>query len=182
MQCRHQTPRPAETPDSVGCSCNKITGDTSSPTPCPPCVDFLTEHRIEQDDYIQKMLYNRNLTYFLQASREFGLSFDRPPEDIEHWAPLPGHVRFVVDSEGILKTGMQPDLADVGTRSEVRHKKGKRNRQRLWKKTEDPPPSRGSRQGPQNKGESSMTVIYEDVEALFAPEAVENLRLDDAEE
>ncbi|KAJ6255969.1 hypothetical protein Dda_9262 [Drechslerella dactyloides] len=103
---------------------------TYSATPCDACVAFVTEHSILQDEFIETMLYNRNMTYFLQSTQLFGIFCPAPPADVGRWAALPGHVCFTVDEDGNLKEGMKLD--GNARRSVLRRKKGKRDRQGQW--------------------------------------------------
>ncbi|KAK6347503.1 hypothetical protein TWF718_005344 [Orbilia javanica] len=103
-RCSHPEPRPDLIRNPAVCKCNQYI-TTWDPTPCGPCNDFLVESSISQADFIDVQMYNRNITYFLQTTNEFGIKYEHPPANIGDWVALPHHVRFTVNDEGILGEG-----------------------------------------------------------------------------
>ncbi|KAK6330385.1 hypothetical protein TWF696_003481 [Orbilia brochopaga] len=162
-------PQPADQSSDAICTCSKIADTIFLPAPCESCVEFLTEHGIFQGDFIDKLLYNRNITYWLQFAREVKLYFPEPP-DVSGWNPLPGHVRFVVDEEGTLKTGME---LDGGTRSETRRKPGKKGRQALWRQP-------GGDRSDNRNAEAGASQDQEEPRLPTITDAVASLSMSDA--
>ncbi|KAF3278844.1 hypothetical protein TWF970_004388 [Orbilia oligospora] len=86
------------------CSHYITTWDTTSP--CTPCNDFLIESSISQAEFIDLQFYNRNVTHFLQATKEFDVEYDDLPVNVGQWAGLPNHIRFTVNGQGTLIEGI----------------------------------------------------------------------------
>ncbi|KAK6542711.1 hypothetical protein TWF694_006654 [Orbilia ellipsospora] len=73
---------------------------------CNPCEQYLSHGEMTQEEFINKQLYNRNVTYYLQSSKGLGLRRRSLPTNITEWDELPNHVRFTVDRNGVLLEGV----------------------------------------------------------------------------
>ncbi|KAK6495139.1 hypothetical protein TWF481_003167 [Arthrobotrys musiformis] len=104
-RCSHPEPLPDFFPSPTSCPCNTFRTSWSASS-CGPCKNFLVDATIDQIEFIDAQLYNRNVTYFLQTSNEFGVKYDRLPERIAEWVALPNHVRFTVNDRGTLLEGV----------------------------------------------------------------------------
>ncbi|RVD89373.1 uncharacterized protein DFL_000385 [Arthrobotrys flagrans] len=115
-RCSHPEPTPDLLANLAICRCNRYT-TSWDPTPCNPCNDFLVESTISQADFIDIQMYNRNITYFLQSTNDFGIKYDHLPESIGDWVALPSHVRFMVNGQGTLMegTGVENNPDGAGT-------------------------------------------------------------------
>ncbi|KAK6519104.1 hypothetical protein TWF281_003793 [Arthrobotrys megalospora] len=103
--CSHPEPTPDLVANPAICTCNRYI-TTHEPTTCRPCHAFITELAISQAEFINIQLYNRNVTYFLQSTNEFGVKHDSLPPGIGRWGGLPNHIRFTVNDQGILMEGV----------------------------------------------------------------------------
>ncbi|KAF3913591.1 hypothetical protein ABW20_dc0109059 [Dactylellina cionopaga] len=115
-RCSHPEPFPdypmdPSPPRSSQCTCNNYI-TTYHGAQCNPCIQYLTLCEMAQEDYIDVQLYNRNVTYFLQSTKSFGINCSALPPDIAEWVNLPNHVRFTVDKQGALieGVGLAPQL------------------------------------------------------------------------
>ncbi|KAF3189102.1 hypothetical protein TWF788_011223 [Orbilia oligospora] len=105
-RCSHPEPRPDLIASPETCRCNRYITTWDTTSPCKPCNDFLVESSISQAEFIDLQLYNRNVTHFHQATKEFDVEYDDLPANIGQWAGLPNHVRFTVNGQGTLIEGI----------------------------------------------------------------------------
>ncbi|KAK6334424.1 hypothetical protein TWF730_003638 [Orbilia blumenaviensis] len=99
--CGHPEPTPDLTTNPTPCTCNRYTTAWLS-TKCSPCIIFITQSAITQNEFIDLQYLNRNITYFLQATNAFGRRCEEIPGDIEEWVNLPNVTGFTVNEHGNL--------------------------------------------------------------------------------